>query len=178
MDFQFTRLRIAMMKSAITRTKYLVDHKIFASVGENFYFQPRIIPINPEYIKFGNNVAVATNVQFVCHDIIQMVFNNIAGEKVFKKKYGCIEVKDNVFIGANSIIMYNVSIGSNVIVAAGSVVTKDVPSGTIVAGVPAKVIGSFDELYAKRLKESAELEADSYTPEVCWKIFDELHNKE
>ena len=50
--------------------------------------------------------------------------------------------------------MPNVRIGSNVIVAAGSIITKDVPSGMIVAGCPAKVIGSFDELIKKRLEES------------------------
>ena len=46
--------------------------------------------------------------------------------------------------------MPDVRIGSNCIVAAGSVVTKDVPDNSIVAGVPARVIGSFEELVKKR----------------------------
>ena len=46
--------------------------------------------------------------------------------------------------------MPNVRIGSNSIVAAGSIVTKDVPSNSIVAGNPAKVIGNFEELVKKR----------------------------
>jgi serine acetyltransferase len=46
--------------------------------------------------------------------------------------------------------MYNVKIGPNAIVAAGSVVTRDVPEGTIVGGNPAKVIGSSDDLLEKR----------------------------
>ena len=54
--------------------------------------------------------------------------------------------------------MPNVKIGPNVIVAAGAVVTKDVPPGTIVAGVPAKIIGNFDDIVARRIEESREID--------------------
>ena len=173
-----TRLRIALMRSALTRTKYIVKKKLFAEVGDNFFFQPRIMPINAEYIRFHNNVAVASNVTFINHDVIQKVFNNLDKEKQCKKKYGCIEVMDNVFIGTNATILYDVRIGPNAIVSAGSLVTKDVPPGTIVGGVPARVIGSFDELYAKRLKESIACEKDTYSPENCWKRFYKMHHNE
>jgi len=171
----FTRLRIALMRSALTRTEYIVKHKLFAEVGDNFFFQPRIMPINAEYIKFHNNVAVASNVTFCNHDVIQKVFNNLDPDKQCKKKYGCIEVMDNVFIGSNTTIMYDVKIGPNAIVAAGSMVTKDVPEGSIVAGVPAKVIGKFDDLYKKRLEESMQIEEDEYSPSVCWQRFYDAH---
>ena len=45
-------------------------------------------------------------------------------------------------------------IGDNVVIAAGAVVNKDIPSGSVAAGVPAKVIGSFDDLRKKRLEQS------------------------
>lgn len=64
--------------------------------------------------------------------------------------WGTIDVKDDVFIGANTTILTNVTIGSNVIIAAGSLVNKDVPDGKIVAGVPAKVIGEVDDLAVER----------------------------
>ena len=167
----FTRLRIAIIPGALARTKYIVKKKLFAEVGENFFFQPRIVPINAEYIKIHNNVAVASNVTFICHDVMQKVFNHLEPANLVKKKYGCIEIMDNVFIGSNSTILYDVRIGPNAIVAAGSVVTKDVPSGSVVGGVPAKVIGSFDDLYKKRIKESKQVKEKKYTPEYCWKDF-------
>lgn len=52
--------------------------------------------------------------------------------------------------------MYGVNIGNNVVVAAGSVVTKDVPDGVIVGGNPAKIIGSFENLKEKRKAWSCE----------------------
>lgn len=170
-----TRLRIAIIPSAIDRTKYIIKKRLFAEVGENFFFQPRIVPLNAEYIHIHNNVAVASNVTFICHDVMQKVFNNLNDNKQVKKKYGCIEIMDNVFIGSNSTILYDVKIGPNAIVAAGSVVTRDVPPGSIVGGVPAKVIGSFEDLYHKRLHESEFVLEEGYTPEYCWQKFIENH---
>ena len=65
---------------------------------------------------------------------------------------GTIEIFDNVAIGSDVTIMYNTKIGPNAIVAAGSVVTKDVPEGAIVGGNPARVIGKVDDLIEKRKK--------------------------
>lgn len=46
--------------------------------------------------------------------------------------------------------MYNVTIGNNVIIGAGSIVTKDIPDGVVCAGIPCKVIGSFEDFVEKR----------------------------
>ena len=75
---------------------------------------------------------------------------DIGGGYTFEQYIGSIEIFDNCFIGANSTIMYNVKIGPNAIVAAGSVVTKDVPEGVIVGGNPARIIGSYNALREKR----------------------------
>ena len=64
---------------------------------------------------------------------------------------GSLIILNNVFIGVNSIIMPGVKIEDNVIVAAGSVITKSIPSGVIVAGVPAKIIGSYSEIEKRML---------------------------
>lgn len=146
---QLKRLRIALIFDSKKRTRYIVKHNIFKSVGENFFFQPRMIPSDPELIKFHNNVSVASGVTFINHDVIDGMLNNI-DDTHYSYSAGCIEVLDNVFIGANSMILPNIKIGPNAIVAAGSIVTKDVPENSVVAGVPAKVVGTFEDYLEKR----------------------------
>lgn len=148
---QLKRLRIALIFESKKRTHYIVKHNLFKSVGKNFFFQPRLIPSDPELISFHDNVVVASNVTFITHDITHNMLNNIEGNNInFEYNSGCIEVMNNVFIGSNTIILPNIRIGSNVIIAAGSVVTKDIPDNSVVAGVPAKVIETFDNYIEKR----------------------------
>ena len=167
---QLHRLRIAMILNSDKRNRYIVKHKIFRSVGENFFFQPRFIPSDPQLIKFHNNVIVTSNVTFVTHDIFHLGLNHLQqGE--FCYQAGCIEVMDNVFIGCNTTILPNIKIGPNVVIAAGSVVTKDVPEGSIVAGVPAKVIGTFED-YVNKRRENNQI----YSIEELWEKFDKEKN--
>ncbi len=168
------RIRVALIIDAKKRTKYIVKHKIFNSVGENFFFQPRILPSDPELIRFHNNIVVASGTTFINHDIFDFVFNNMNLGHNFTYKAGCIEVMDNVYIGANVIILPNVKIGPNVIIGAGTVVTKDIKENSVVAGVPAKVIGSFDEIVEKRKNYFD----GHYDPDKLWEEFDnEKNNK-
>lgn len=167
---QLKRIRIALINNSIKRTNYIVKHKIFKSVGNNFFFQPRIIPSDPEYIKFHNNDFVASNVTFVTHDYFHVGLNNLnQGNFCYNKN--CIEIMDNVFIGCNTTILPNVRIGPNVIIGAGSVVTKDVKPNSIVAGNPAKVIGNFDE-YVKKRKVKEEILDDN----ILWELFNNNRN--
>ena len=53
---------------------------------------------------------------------------------------GPIHLKKNAWIGANATFLHGVAVGENAVVAAGAVVTTDVPDNTVVGGVPAKVI--------------------------------------
>ena len=85
--------------------------------------------------------------------MLKMVFSDRLGGTA-KEKIGCIEIGDNVFIGSNTTILGNVRIGSNVIVGACSLINKDVPDNSVVDGVPAKVIGSFDEFVHHGINEN------------------------
>ena len=60
----------------------------------------------------------------------------------FSAKGGAIEIGDYCFIGVNATVLHSVKIGKGSVVCAGAVVTKDVPEYSVVAGVPAKVIGA------------------------------------
>lgn len=164
------------------RIKYIKKHNIFDHVGENFFFQPRKLPADPKFIRFHDNVAVAADVTFVNHDVIYLVLRNL-DERQDYEHTGCIEVMDNVFIGLGSIILPNTKIGPNAIVSAGSVVTKDVPPGSVVGGVPARVIGSFDDVKRKRLEEAVKNKEKGLSgrgldrAKYEWDIFDKRHDK-
>lgn len=154
---QLRRLRFFIIPSAAKRSKILKKAGFFNEMGNDVFFQPRKLPADPQYIRFHNNISVAANVTFITHDVMHGLFKNIDNENDYYSHLGCIEVMDNVFIGAGSIILPDVRIGPNAIVAAGSVVVKDVPPGSIVGGDPAKVIGNFNELMKKRKEESEEI---------------------
>ncbi len=90
--------------------------------------QSRVIPVYSELISFGNNVAIARNVDFCTHDLTHRVLNRLPEEECnqfrFKERIGCIRILDNVFVGSNSVILYGTQIGPNVIIGTGSVVVK------------------------------------------------------
>lgn len=149
------------------KTQWLKKNSIFGLIGDDVLFQPRTLPNEPELIKIHNNVRIAADVTFYTHDVI----NNLLFKTIDKEDYiphrSCIEIFDNVFVGGHSVIIGDVSIGPNAIVAAGSVVTKDVPEGSIVGGNPAKVIGTFEALHEKRKKEKGSV-SDIKTTEEIW----------
>lgn len=55
---------------------FLKKHNAFHSMGENCFFQPYNLPADAKYISLGNNVVVASNVDFICHDVIHHMLNN------------------------------------------------------------------------------------------------------
>lgn len=143
-------LRISLMHNAFHRAEYIQKHQLFALMGDDVVFQLRKIPLHGELIKIHNNITVGANVEFVTHDVLFRIWNNREGEDRWREALFPIEILDNSFIGANSILCGPLRIGPNAIVGAGSVVTHDVPEGAIVAGCPARYIGSYEELMAKR----------------------------
>ncbi len=162
---QLKRLRIFCILNSDKRNAYIQKHQIFYEMGENVFFQPRMIPSDPKLICFHNNIVVTSNVTFVNHDVFHMSLNRLnKGNFPYEQK--CIEIMDNVMIGCNSTIMGGVRIGPNAIVAAGSVVTKDVEPNTVVAGNPAREISKFDEYLEKRKKREQIAEVDE-----LWKKF-------
>ncbi len=103
---------------------------MFKSLGDNVFFQPRKLPTDPELISIANNIFVASDVTFVNHDIVSSMFNSTAHSTTkFDNFRGCIEIGNNVMIGANMMIMSNVKIGNDVVIGAGSIVTKDILNG-------------------------------------------------
>lgn len=98
----------------------------------------------PYLISIGDNVRIAGGVKFVTHDGGLWVLRK-NGRLKDADIFGRIFIGDNCHIGWNAIIMPNVTIGSNSIVACGAVVTKCFPDNCVIGGVPAKVIETIDE---------------------------------
>ena len=184
MDWHRIRHTIGMYfcLSAIKRAEYLKKHDILYHVGDQCMTMFRKIPLYPKLISLGNNVWIASEVLFVTHDVIHRMLNNKLSADEFQENIGCIDIKDNVFIGSNSTILSNVSIGPNAIVAAGTLVNKSIGEG-VYAGVPAKYICSLDEFIEKR-KSFPRIEItggkgglSEKTVKACWKRFSDLENK-
>ncbi len=148
-----TKARIMLM-SERKRTRFLSESGLFAGFGKSCEWFCRSIPEEPYMLKLHDNVVISARVNFITHDVINdMLARKIGAEpgvQLSEYYMGTIEIFDNVVIGSDSIILYNTRIGPNAIVAAGSVVTKDVPEGVIVGGNPARIIGKTDDLLARR----------------------------
>ena len=116
-----------------------------ATIGKNFQFNSGY-PIDgnwPWLITIGDNVTLASDVKLLAHDASTAKIDGV------HTKVGIVSIGDNVFIGANTVVLCNVRIGDNVVVGANSVVTKDLPSNGIYAGNPAKFICTFEEYSEK-----------------------------
>jgi len=130
-----------------------------ARIGEDNRLEIRNLGPEPYLITIGDHCTVAQNVVFLVHDGATWLFTD---ECPSIQKFGAIEIRDNCFIGYNSIIMGNVTIGPNSIVGAGSIVTRSVPPGVVVAGNPAKVICTTEEYKRKVFAIWKEQEPDGY----------------
>lgn len=144
-------MNLFFIKSPMKRAQYLKKHEVFKHIGDKIMITSRKIPLYSRLISIGDNVWIASGVEFITHDVTHFMLNNIDNRKEkFSEKVGCIEVGNNVFIGTGTKILYDVKIGDNVIIAAGSIVTKDIPSNSVIGGVPAKKICSFEDYIEKR----------------------------
>ncbi|MBD8110050.1 acyltransferase [Priestia megaterium] len=143
------------------KAEYLKKNGI-VKMGENCEIYNNVsFGSEPYLIRLGNKVRITAGVKFVTHDGGLWVVRNL-GWSPNADKMDKIIVGDNVFVGFNAIIMPGVTIGSNVVIGSGSVVSKDVPDNTVVAGVPAKEICSIEDYYNKNQHRLYETKAMSY----------------
>jgi len=134
--------------------EYLRKHGGLYAMGENCLIEATAKISNPGFLRLGNNVHLSA-CRIIGHDGSIGMLGRRYGLKL--DRVGKIDIRDNVFIGAGAIILPNVVIGPDAIVAAGSVVTKDVAENSVVGGVPAKPIGKTSELALKWREETLKL---------------------
>ncbi|QQO07621.1 sugar O-acetyltransferase [Breznakiella homolactica] len=130
--------------------------ELFGSTGENVYIQPSFNCDNGKNIHVGEDFLTNYNVTIL--DIARVTIGDYCmigpntlistvghplspkGRRAKMAQAKPVTIGDNVWIGGSCTILPGVTIGNNVVVAAGAVVTKDVPDNSVAAGVPAKVI--------------------------------------
>lgn len=123
-------------------TEKLIDMGM--KVGNHFERLNGVI-LDPSHcwlIEIGNNVTLAPRVHILCHDASTKNFLGYT-------KIGRVTIGNNVFIGAETVIMPGVTVGNNVIIGANSTVTHDIADGVVVAGSPARVISTLETYLSK-----------------------------
>lgn len=124
---------------------------IGVNIGTGGFISTKKFPTEPYLITIGNYVRIAKGTGFFTHGgvwSIRKKYNNPTLDN-----FGKISIGDYSYIGENCMIMAGVTIGKNCIIGGGSVVTRSVPDGIMVAGNPAKFIGYTEDFY-NRLKSN------------------------
>ncbi len=132
--------RVTIGKFAIIRPTNIYGGEIGEGlkIGNNSNIGPYCYIGCSGYIEIGNNVMISPRVSIYAENhIFESTDIPIKVQGVSKQ---FVKIENDCWIAANSIILAGVTIGSGSVVAAGSVVTTDVPPFSIVAGVPAKII--------------------------------------
>lgn len=105
-------------------------------VGENFYANYNCVILDCAKVDIGDNVFIAPNVGiYTAGHPLDVERRNSGLEYAYP-----ITIGNNVWIGANVVILPNVEIGDNTVIGAGSVITKNIPSNVLAVGNPCKVI--------------------------------------
>lgn len=134
--------KILMLLNREVPTEALIKRGM--KVGTDFNRQQGCF-LDPSHcflITIGNDVTMSIRVTVMAHDASTK-------KTLGYTKIGQVHIGNHVFIGANTTILPGVTIGDYAVIGAGSIVTHDVPTRTVVAGVPAKEICSVDEYVAR-----------------------------
>lgn len=113
---------------------FVCDYGYNISVGEGFFANYNLVILDPAPVTFGDNVFIAPNCSFTTAS------HPLDAERRNKGLETCkpIHVGNNVWIGANVVVLPGVTIGDNAVIGAGSVVTRDIPAGYVAYGNPCK----------------------------------------
>lgn len=124
-------------------------------IGESVAIYECVFDISYPFLITIGDECTLTGAQVMCHDESSILFRN-------RTTVAPVTIRDRVFVGRGAILLPGVTIGPDAIVGAGAIVTSDVPPGTVVAGAPARVIGTVDDAMSRRAESGRML--DTHVP--------------
>ncbi len=133
---------------------YLRRHGGLHAVGERCSIQANVVFTDPAYVRIGHNVHLSGCTIFGHDGVVNMLAG--LGDRLVDK-VGPVTIGNDVFIGHQAVLMPGVRVGNFCVVAAGAVVTADVPDGSVVGGVPARVIGRTRDLRERIARDTRAL---------------------
>jgi acetyltransferase-like isoleucine patch superfamily enzyme len=140
-NYQYENLAGATNKTIITASRVDAIINIGNYVGmSSVVINAKVSVTIEDYVQIGINTKIYDN-DFHDIDPIQRKYEVTRSDK-YNKNIKCkpVTIKENVWIGANCIILKGVTIGENSVIGTGSIVTKSIPSNVIAAGNPARII--------------------------------------
>lgn len=145
-------------EGAFVNPPFYCDYGSHIEVGKNFFANYNCTLLDVAKIKIGDNCQMAPNVAiYTAGHQIHPVSRNSAYE------YGKeVTIGDNVWLGGNTVVCPGVHIGNNVVIGAGSVVTRDIPDWSIAAGNPCKVIRKITDADKRRLFHNEDIDDEAW----------------
>lgn len=145
-------------EKAFINPPFYCDYGSHIEVGKNFFANYNCTIIDVAKVTIGNNCQFAPNVAIYTagHPVHPESRNSLY-------EYGVeVTVGDNVWIGGNTVVLPGVHIGSNSVIGAGSVVTKDIPEWVVAGGNPCKVIRKITEADRKFYYKDREFDDEAW----------------
>ena len=151
-------LILGKSENAFVNPPFFCDYGSHIEVGKNFFANYNCTIIDVAKVKIGDNCFLAPNVAIYTagHPIHPETRNS--GYEYGKE----ITIGDNVWIGGNTVVCPGVHIGNNVVIGAGSVVTRDIPDWSVAVGNPCRVIKSITENDRRKLFKNEEIDPEAW----------------
>ena len=146
------------VEGAFINPPFYCDYGTHIKVGKNFFANYNCTIIDVATVTIGDNCQMAPNVAIYTagHPVYPSVRNS-------SYEYGkAITIGDNVWIGGNTVICPGVHIGSNVVIGAGSVVTRNIPDWCIAVGNPCRVLRKITDEDKRRLFKDEEIDDEAW----------------
>lgn len=155
---KITEELLGKSQDAFINPPFYCDYGRHIEVGKNFFANYNCTIIDVAKVRIGDNCQLAPNVAIYTagHPVHPDSRNSMY-------EYGIeVTIGDNVWVGGNTVILPGVHIGSNTVIGAGSVVTKDIPEWVIAGGNPCKVIRKITEEDRKFYYKDKEFDEESW----------------